>query len=156
MTTIPARLAQMSRTSSSPAQARQRAIQLYRDWYRSVRRFSLPHKSLSVDISHLFDKAPEIVSIYALDLSPNQVRHAIRQRFERHRYVTDPRVIDVLLLKERQEYQETMNTWKQTPHVLGLLLNNKPTPQKSFLQKFYEGLFRWSIFCHGVCLNQCV
>jgi NADH dehydrogenase (ubiquinone) 1 alpha subcomplex subunit 6 len=37
MTTIPARLAQTSRTSSSLSDARSRAIQLYREWYRSVR-----------------------------------------------------------------------------------------------------------------------
>jgi hypothetical protein len=36
MTTIPARLATLTRTSPSAAEARKRALSLYRDWYRSV------------------------------------------------------------------------------------------------------------------------
>ncbi|KAF8637111.1 hypothetical protein AX17_003015 [Amanita inopinata Kibby_2008] len=118
MSTIPARLARPSRISSGAAEARQRAIQLYRDWYRS---------------------APEIVALYTLSVSPAYVRHCIRERFEKNRYVTDQRAIDVLLLKGRQEYQETMNVWKQRDHVEGILLVPQSKPQKTFLQKFYEG-----------------
>jgi hypothetical protein len=36
MTTIPARLATLSTTSSSIAEARKRSLKLYRAWYRSV------------------------------------------------------------------------------------------------------------------------
>ncbi|OBZ74948.1 NADH-ubiquinone oxidoreductase 14 subunit [Grifola frondosa] len=107
MTTIPARLARAAQTSSSPAQARQRVIQLYRDWYRG---------------------APEIVSIYSLNVSPAYFRHCIRRHFEENRYVTDTRVIDVLIQKGRQEYQETMNLWKQTDHIMGILLQPKGRP----------------------------
>lgn len=77
--------------------------------------------------------------MYALSVSPAYVRHALRQRFERTRHVTDPRAIDVLLLKGRQDYQETMNCWKQTDHVVGILLEPQDRPQRTFLQKFYEG-----------------
>jgi len=87
-------------------------------------------------------QAPEIVTLYALDVSPTLIRHTIRQRFEKNRYVTDPRVIDVLQLKSRQEYQETMNCWKQMDHVMGIMLQPRDTSQKTFLQKFYEGAFR--------------
>ncbi|KAF8154191.1 hypothetical protein B0H34DRAFT_80383 [Crassisporium funariophilum] len=118
MTTIPSRLATLARTSSSVAESRKRAILLYRDWYRS---------------------APEIVEVYALNVPPAYVRHAIRQRFERIRNVTDPRAIDVLLLKMRQDYQETMNCWKTADHVMGILLEPQDRPQRTFLQKFYEG-----------------
>ena len=38
MTTIPARLARTTAVSASPTHARQRVLQLYRDWYRGVRR----------------------------------------------------------------------------------------------------------------------
>lgn len=48
-------------------------------------------------------------------------------------------MIDHLLLKGRQEYQETMNFWKQKDHVMGKLLAPRGRPQRSFLQKFYEG-----------------
>jgi len=84
-------------------------------------------------------QAPEIVSLYALNVSPAQIRYAIRQRFEKNRYVTDPGAVDVLLEKSRQEYQETMNCWKQTEHIMGILLELKERPQRTFLQKFYQG-----------------
>ena len=64
-------------------------------------------------------------------------------RFEANRNVTDLRAIDVLLLKSRQEYQETLNLWKQTDHIMGILLKPQSRPQRTFLQKFYEG---WLIF----------
>ncbi|KAF5329356.1 hypothetical protein D9619_008934 [Psilocybe cf. subviscida] len=118
MTTIPARLATLTKTSSSVVESRKRALKLYRSWYRS---------------------APEICVLYSLSESPAYVRHAIRQRFENMRNVTDPRAIDVLLLKERQDYQETMNCWKQTDHVTGILLQPQIRPKQTFLQKFYEG-----------------
>lgn len=41
MSTIPARLATLTRPSSGPQDARARALKLYRDWYRSVRPPSL-------------------------------------------------------------------------------------------------------------------
>ena len=39
MATIPARLAQAARVSTSLAEAQNRSKALYRNWYRSVRRF---------------------------------------------------------------------------------------------------------------------
>ncbi|KAI0313480.1 NADH-ubiquinone oxidoreductase Complex1 subunit [Amylostereum chailletii] len=118
MTTIPARFARTVKTSGDPATARQRVIQLYRDWYRS---------------------APELCTLFALNVPASYIRSQIRQRFEQNRHVTDPKVIDVLILKGRQEFQETMNCWKQEPHILGILLENQHRPQRSFLEKFYEG-----------------
>ncbi|KAK1234890.1 ndufa6 NADH-ubiquinone oxidoreductase subunit [Marasmius sp. AFHP31] len=72
-------------------------------------------------------------------MSPAYVRHQIRKKFESNRDVTDLRAIEVLIHKSRLEYQETINIWKMPDHVTGLLLNEKPRQQKSFLQKFYEG-----------------
>ncbi|KAI0651232.1 NADH-ubiquinone oxidoreductase Complex1 subunit [Trametes meyenii] len=115
---IPARLARSARISGSPDDARKRVIQLYRDWYRS---------------------APEICSLYALNVTPAYVRHCIRNHFEENRYVTDTRVVDVLIQKGRQEYQETLNCWKQLDHIMGILLAPRGRPQRTFLQKFYEG-----------------
>ncbi|TFK80801.1 NADH-ubiquinone oxidoreductase Complex1 subunit [Polyporus arcularius HHB13444] len=118
MTTIPARLARTAHISSSPQQARARVLKLYRDWYRG---------------------APEIVTLYALNVSPAYVRHCIRQQFEQNRFVSDTRIIDVLVQKGQQEYQETMNCWKQLDHIMGILLQPKGRPPRTFLQKFYEG-----------------
>ncbi|KAH7907251.1 NdufA6 NADH-ubiquinone oxidoreductase 14.8 kDa subunit [Hygrophoropsis aurantiaca] len=118
MTTIPSRLAQVTRMSSSPQEARQRVINLYRAWYRA---------------------APEIETLYAIPLSQSQIRDAIRQKFEHNRYVTDPRAVEVLILKGTQELQETLNCWKQTDHVMGILLKNETRRERGFLEKFYEG-----------------
>ncbi|KAG0706274.1 NdufA6 NADH-ubiquinone oxidoreductase 14.8 kDa subunit [Suillus ampliporus] len=118
MTTIPSRLAQVTRISSSRAEARLRVIDLYRAWVRA---------------------APEICSLYALSVTPAYVRHCIRQKFEHNRHVTDQRAIEVLLLKGQQELQETVNCWKQPDHIYGILFQNKERPQRTFLQKFYEG-----------------
>lgn len=85
-------------------------------------------------------QAPEVVSLYALNVSPAFIRHHVRRRFEENRYVSDPRVIDMLVQKGRQEYQETLNCWKQTDHILGILLENKQRAPRTFLQKFYEGM----------------
>ena len=67
------------------------------------------------------------------------MRAVIRQRFEKNRYVSDPKVIDLLIHKSRQDYQEAVNFWKQEPHVLGPFLSNRDRPHRTFLQKFYEG-----------------
>ncbi|KIJ61674.1 hypothetical protein HYDPIDRAFT_42393 [Hydnomerulius pinastri MD-312] len=118
MTTIPSRLAQMTRVSSGPAEARMRVIDLYRGWMRA---------------------APEIVTLYALPVTPSYVRHCIRAKFEANRHVSDPRAIEILLLKSRQDLQESLNCWKQTDHVMGILLKVEERPQKGFMQKFLEG-----------------
>ncbi|KAG9311144.1 NdufA6 NADH-ubiquinone oxidoreductase 14.8 kDa subunit [Chiua virens] len=118
MTTIPSRLAQVSRMSSNPEEARRRVIDLYRGWVRA---------------------APEIVTLYAIPVTPAYVRHCIRQKFEANRHVTDPRAIEVLIHKGRLDLQEALNCWKQTDHVMGILLNIEQRPQRTFLQKFLEG-----------------
>lgn len=94
-------------------------------------------------------QSQEVVDIYAINVSAAQIRHAIRRRFEQNRHITDPRAIDVLLLKGWQEYQETMNVWKQRDHILGILLEDQGAsrPPRSFLQKFYEG--ECMIWIHG-------
>ncbi|KAI9508049.1 NdufA6 NADH-ubiquinone oxidoreductase 14.8 kDa subunit [Russula earlei] len=118
MTTIPTRLARAATVSTSSVHQRRRVLDLYREWMRGT---------------------PEICALYCLDVPPSAVRAVIRQRFEKNRYVSDPKVIDVLIHKSRQEYQEAVNFWKQEPHVLGPFLNNRDRPHRTFLQKFFEG-----------------
>lgn len=97
----------------------------------------------------LVRQAPEICALYTLQVSPQYVRQQIRRRFEESRHVTDLRVINHLLLKGRQEYQETMNFWKQKDHVMGKLLAPRGRPPRTFLQKFYEGV--WSVESSLTC-----
>ena len=94
-------------------------------------------------------QAPEIVAAFGLNVHPNAIRRAVREEIERNRYVSDPKVIDVLLLKGQQSYQEVMNSWAQEPHILGLLLAPKGRPQRTFMQKFLEG--EQGCLCLGFC-----
>ncbi|KAK1927417.1 hypothetical protein DB88DRAFT_477947 [Papiliotrema laurentii] len=119
MTTIPARLARTTLQSPTLEHARKRTIQAYREWYRA---------------------APEIVSLYALSVPPSMVRLKIRQDFERNKYVDNLDVINMLLLKNQQEYQETMNGWKQEPHIMHWFKPYEEAPvPTTFLDKFYSG-----------------
>jgi NADH dehydrogenase (ubiquinone) 1 alpha subcomplex subunit 6 len=99
--------------------------------------FSFP--SLNFLAHNALPQAPEICTLYSLDVPPSAVRAVIRQRFEKNRYVSDPKVIDILIHKSRQEYQEAVNFWKQEPHVLGPFLSNRDRPHRTFMQKFLEG-----------------
>ena len=81
-------------------------------------------------------QAPEVQTMYSLNLPVSTLRTKIRQEFERHRYVNQLRTVDVLLFSSHQEFQvrtlckttgmniglifgqETLNYWKQTSHVL--------------------------------------
>lgn len=83
-------------------------------------------------------QAPEIVAMYGLVVTPALIRRRIREQFERNRYIDDIRIIDRLLFKGQQQYQETMNVWMQEPHIMGILLQPQERRQKSFLEKFYE------------------
>ncbi|RXW18077.1 hypothetical protein EST38_g7775 [Candolleomyces aberdarensis] len=74
-----------------------------------------------------------------MGVSPAHVRHSIRQKFDDFQFAYDPRQVDVMLLKWRQDYQETMNCWKQVDHVMGILLVDPVRKERTFLEKFYEG-----------------
>lgn len=53
-----------------------------------------------------------------LDVPVPVMRAKIRQEFERNRFVQQLPVVDILVTKSNMEYQETMNYWKQTPHIM--------------------------------------
>lgn len=65
-----------------------------------------------------FAQAPEICALYALDVPPSTLRAKFRTQFEKNKMVKDVAVLDLMLLKGQQEYQETMNGWKQVPHIM--------------------------------------
>lgn len=54
--------------------------------------------------------APEIVSLYSLNVPAYSIRAKIREEFERHREVTDLSAVDILLLKSYQDLQEVRET----------------------------------------------
>lgn len=78
---------------------------------RSTHRIAMPYRQSRRTLTLL--QAPEIVALYALNVSPSMIRLKIRQDFEKNRNITDLNIINMLLHKNQQEYQETMNCWKQ-------------------------------------------
>ncbi|KAJ1845626.1 ndufa6 NADH-ubiquinone oxidoreductase subunit [Coemansia sp. RSA 486] len=109
----------VTRTSTSLADARQRVIRLYRLWQKNV---------------------PQIMIDYHLCMPQSVVRAKIRENFEKNRYVSNARTIDVLLLKGQMDFDETLNVWKQYSHVLRYFDANEKDPQPTkYLDKFIEG-----------------
>lgn len=60
----------------------------------------------------------EMSDLYELDMPVANVKTKIRQEFERHRFVQDLGVSNVLYMKGQMEFQELINFWKQQCHVL--------------------------------------
>ncbi|KAL8707838.1 MAG: hypothetical protein Q9220_007192 [cf. Caloplaca sp. 1 TL-2023] len=80
----PTYLAQRTRTSINWQDAKRRVAKSYREWLRS---------------------APEIQQMYSLNMPVSEIRTKVRQEFERHRYVKQLPVIDMLLFQSHSEFQ---------------------------------------------------
>ncbi|KAJ1977662.1 ndufa6 NADH-ubiquinone oxidoreductase subunit [Dimargaris xerosporica] len=107
-------------SSTSMAHARRRVFEQYRNWQRSV---------------------PTIVQMYQLSMPMAVVRSKIREEFEKNRYVSDLKTVDVLLAKGQMEYQETLNAWKQQSQLLNYFAKEEADPKPvTFLEKFYAGV----------------
>ncbi|THY30962.1 NADH dehydrogenase, alpha subcomplex, subunit 6 [Aureobasidium pullulans] len=116
----PTYLAQRTRSSVNWNDAQKRVLKSYREWVRA---------------------APEIQQMYSLNMPISAIRTKMRQEFERHRYVQQLKTVDVLLFNSHQEYQETLNFWKQLTHVLKYFRaeeDPKAALPKNFIQGFLE------------------
>ncbi|KAF2718675.1 NADH dehydrogenase, alpha subcomplex, subunit 6 [Polychaeton citri CBS 116435] len=117
----PTYLAQRTRSSVNWTDAKYRVLKSYREWVRA---------------------GPEIQQMYSLDMPVSAIRTKIRQEFERHRYVSQLKTVDVLLFNSHSEFQETLNYWKQLTHVLKYFRTEedpKSKLPKNFIQGFLEG-----------------
>ncbi|OBA18469.1 uncharacterized protein OGAPODRAFT_15223 [Ogataea polymorpha] len=119
--TLPTAFAATTRFSTSSAEMRTRVLNLYRRYLRHSRNF---------------------VNNYDLDLPASQVKTKIRQEFERHRFVNDLAVQNVLYMKAQMEFQELVNFWKQRCHVMMYFepfSSYDTTANDSFIDKFLKG-----------------
>ncbi|KKY21974.1 putative nadh-ubiquinone oxidoreductase b14 [Phaeomoniella chlamydospora] len=117
----PTYLAQRTRASENWTDAKARVRKSYREWLRA---------------------SPEIQTMYSLNMPVSSIRTKVREQFERHRYVNQLKVVDVLLFQSHAEYQETLNYWKQLNHVMKYF-RKEENPQvslpKNFVSGFLEG-----------------
>lgn len=80
--------------------------------------------------------------MYSLNKPVSEVRTKMRQEFERHRFVSQLSVVDMLLTQSHMEYQETLNYWKQLPHILKYFRQEEnPSARlpRDFMTGFLEG-----------------
>ncbi|CAN9100806.1 unnamed protein product [Alternaria alternata] len=147
----PTYLAQRTRSSVNWTDAKKRVIHSYRDWLRSI--LDVYAEQLERDegtremrsqepVLTMIMQAPEIQTMYSLNMPVSTLRTKMRQEFERHRYVNQLKTVDVLLFNSHQEFQETLNFWKQLSHVLKYFRaeeDPKARLPNNFINGFLEG-----------------
>ncbi len=84
--------------------ARRRVLKSYREWLRAVRRDQLPIEKRD-RILRGHRQAPEVQQMYSLNMPVSKIRTKVRSEFEKHRYVNQLGVVDVLLFQSHSEFQ---------------------------------------------------
>lgn len=119
--TMATAFAETTKYSTSKPELQKRVLGLYKKFIRDV---------------------PTIIELYELEMSTSTLRTKIRQEFERHRFVDSLQVNNVLYMKGQMEYQETINFWKQQPHVLKYFEEDhsyNSITNNNFVQNFLRG-----------------
>ncbi|XP_014599004.1 PREDICTED: NADH dehydrogenase [ubiquinone] 1 alpha subcomplex subunit 6 [Polistes canadensis] len=104
--------------STNHVDAHRRVLALYKAWCRQI---------------------PIMLSDYDISYTQKQCLEKVRSEFLRNKYVTDLRVIDLLIIKGQMELQEVVAIWKPTGNLLFCFKDTFNPKPKDFLGKFYAG-----------------
>ncbi|KAI1247273.1 hypothetical protein MGN70_011160 [Eutypa lata] len=122
MAISPTQFAVRTRQSLNAPDAKRRVLAAYRAWLRV---------------------APEIQTMYNIPFPISTLRTRVRQEFEKHRFVNKQSIVDVLLMQNNAEYQEMMNYWKQSTHVMSYFntenFRGADRLPDNFMKGFLEG-----------------
>ncbi|KAI6657639.1 NADH-ubiquinone oxidoreductase subunit CI-B14 [Oopsacas minuta] len=99
--------------------ARKLVIRLYRMWIREI---------------------PRIQENFTLEYNRAQCVAKLREKFLENAHVRDPRAIDLLVFKGRQELDECVLVWKQRTHILRYFQDTKRKPLTKFMDRFNQGM----------------
>lgn len=77
------------------------------------------------ELFHLL-QAPEIQQMYSLNMPVSALRTKMRQEFERHRYVNQISVVDMLLFQSHAEFQVRENALSRTRAGRGSQMDSGP------------------------------
>ncbi|KAI6772082.1 hypothetical protein HG530_003040 [Fusarium avenaceum] len=122
MAITPTQFAKKTAQSANWSDAKRRVLSSYREWIRA---------------------APEVQTMYNMPMPVSAIRTRMRQEFERQRFVNKLSVVDVLLFKSHAEYQETMNFWKQTNHIMAYFKEENFRGDKRLPGSFMTGFLEW-------------
>ena len=85
--------------------------------------------------------APTICRTYRLQYTPADLRKKFRFQIEQNRSLTDPQMVDLLVMKGANDLEETLDVFKTKSHVMYYLeeINENPTdPRNLTMSEFTE------------------